>query len=303
MLYAIIDIGSSIVKYKIYEYTDNIIEPVIIHDKTNGLISYRQEGILTDEGIDELTDTLNEFRMYSDKLHVDKSYYFATASLRNILNKEEVLSIIKEKLGIDITILTGEEEAIYSFNSINMLDIPRREGILVDIGGGSSEISIFKEENIIEEQKSIPMGVLSIYNRYVGLLYPTKDEQEIIIEEILKAIERLNVGYYDKKILYGIGKTCVTLKKLFEHMKIKQDKSDIITIRQVDKVLDKLSENTKENYRPALQVDSERVHTIIPSLLIIKALSIQFNIEEIYICNVTLQDGIIYTMLNKKTLQ
>lgn len=297
MLYSIIDIGSSIIKYKIYEYNKKSIEPVIIHDETIGLISYRKNNALTDEGIELLINTLKEFQGYSDKLNVEQSYYFATASLRNIKNKKEVLNIVKKTLNIDITILTGKEEAEHSFNSIRHIHIPSNEGILVDIGGGSSEITIFKDKNEVQDQKSIPIGVLTIYNNYVSLLYPNKEEQEIIIEKTLNLIEQLEIKDYEKEYLYGIGKSIVTIKKLFEHMKIKEDTSNTITIDQLDVALDKLSTNTKENYKPLLQVDSERVHTVIPSLLIVKALSIKFNIKKIQVCDVTLQDGLIYNVI------
>ena len=293
MLYAIIDIGSSIIKYKIYEYVKDNVEPVIIHDKTMGLINYRENNVLTNEGIEVLLSTLNEFKKYSEKLNVDKSFYIATASLRNIKNREEVLTIVKTKLNIDIKIYTGEEEAKNSFNSLKWVDTSSNDGILVDIGGGSSEITIFENQDKILEQKSIPIGVLSIYNEYVSLLFPTIEEQQVILDKILDKINDLNIADYSKEYLYGIGKTFVSLKRLFEHMNIKKDKSNILTIEQVDIVLDELSTNTKENFKPALIVDSERVHTMIPSLLITKVLSIRFNIKKIQVCDVTLQDGII----------
>lgn len=299
MLYAVIDIGSSIIKYKIYEYSEGKIEPVIIHDKTTGLISYRKDNTLTDEGIEVLLNTLKELKNYSDKLHVDKSYYIATASLRNVKNQNEVLDLVKKSLNIDITIYTGEEEAKHSFHSLRWIDLPCDEGIFVDIGGGSSEITIFEDTNKILEQKSIPIGVLTIFNEYVSLLYPTKEEQQNIINETLKRIKNLKINDFSREYLYGIGKTFVTLKRLFEHLKVKTDKNNLITIEQVDLVLDKLSTNSKENYKPTLQVDSERVHTIIPSLLITKALSIRFNIKKIYVCDVTLQDGIIFDIIEK----
>lgn len=295
MLYAVIDIGSSIIKYKIYEYSNNAIEPVILNDKTMGLISYRKKDRLTPEGITILLKTLKEFISYSDKLNVDKSYFYATASLRNIENSAEVLRIVKEKLGIDITILTGAEEARHSFNSINWVKIPEDEGLLVDIGGGSSEVTIF-ENKIPLEQKSIPLGVLNIYNNYVSLLLPTKDEQEIIINEIREKIRELNFRNASKEYLYGIGKTIVILKKLFNHLGIENDEN-IINIEDINKVLEHFSVNSKENFKPLLLVNSERVHTMIPSLLIIKAISLEFNIKKVFVCNVTLQDGLILDII------
>ena len=298
MKYAIIDIGSSIIKYKIYDYENNTIEPIIKNDERVGLISYRENNQLTNEGLTILLSTLKKFEEYSSKLNVDKSYYFATASLRNITNTKEVLETVKNELDIDITILTGPQEADYSFNSLNMMEIPCNDGILLDIGGGSSEITIFKEKRV-EQQESIPTGVLKIYNKHISLLYPNKKEQEIIIKDVTDKIHKLNIGSYQKDYLYGIGKTFTTIKKLIEHMKIKTDTSNVIDIDLVDVLLEKLSDNTKECFMPLLQVDSERIHTILPSLLIVKALSLEYDIKKIYVSNVTLQDGIIYKILNK----
>lgn len=295
MLYAVIDIGSSIIKYKIYDYSNDNLEPVIINDKRTSLISYRKENKLTQEGISVLIDTLREFISYSDKLNVDNSYFFATASLRNIKNKEEVLNKVKEKLGVDIKILTGEEEAKNSFKSINWIKTPRDEGLLVDIGGGSTEITIFEKKEPLE-QKSIPLGVLKIYENYVSLLLPTKKEQKQIIQEIREKIRELNFTNTSKEYLYGIGKTIVTLKKLFDYLGI-ENKENIIDIKDIDYILNKISNNTKENFKPLLLVDSERVHTIIPSLLIIKAIAIEFNIQKVFVCNVTLQDGLILNII------
>ena len=135
--------------------------------------------------------------------------------------------------------------------------------------------------------------------RLENLAKTTKEEQKTIISEILRRIDQLEINEYSKDYLYGIGKSYATVKRLFEHLKVKTDKSNLLTIEQVDTVLDRLSENKKENYKPALQVDSERIHTIVPSLLITKALSIRFNITKIYVYNVTLQDGIIFDIIEK----
>ncbi len=295
MLYAVTDIGSSIIKYKIYDYTNGNLESVIINDKTTGLISYRKDNKLTSKGITVLLDTLKELITYSNKLNVEKNYFYATASLRNIDNREEVLNVVKEKLNVDITILTGEEEARHSFNAINWIDIPKDEGLLVDIGGGSSEVSIFQNKTPLE-QKSIPLGVLKIYNQYVSLLLPTQEEQKHIIGEVREKIKELDFMKASGEYLYGIGKSIVILKKLFSHLGYGSDEN-IIDIEDVDTVLKQLSTNTKENFKPLLLVDSERVHTMIPCLLIIKAIALEFNIEKVFVCNVTLQDGLILDII------
>lgn len=79
-------------------------------------------------------------------------------------------------------------------------------------------------------------------------------------------------------------------------LKIEENTLDI---KDIDYLLNIFSSNTKESYQPLLLVDSERIHTIIPSLLVIKALSCEFNLKKLYVCDVTLQDGIILDLIDE----
>ena len=175
--------------------------------------------------------------------------------------------------------------------------MPENEGILVDIGGGSSEVSIFEDCTKIKK-KSVPIGVITIYQNYVSLLLPTKQEQDEIVKAIQEKIREQKFLNTSKNYLYGIGKSIVTVKKLFKHMGLKIEENTL-DIKDIDYLLNIFSSNTKESYQPLLLVDSERIHTIIPSLLVIKALSCEFNLKKLYVCDVTLQDGIILDLIDE----
>ncbi len=84
---------------KIYEYKNNKIKSVFSKKKTAGLIAYRDDGKLNDEGINILSSILNKFNKIMDLLNVSKRYFFATASLRNISNTYEIIGFIKRKIG------------------------------------------------------------------------------------------------------------------------------------------------------------------------------------------------------------
>lgn len=299
MRYAIIDIGSSIIKYQTYEYEENKIEPIIAKDKATRLISYRKDGYLTNEGIKVLIETLREFQYYNRKLAIDEAYYYATASLRKLKNKEYVISKVKKELNININIITGIEESQLSFKSIEKVELPQECGVMIDIGGGSSEVTIFNEKEV-EKQASMPIGVLVIFNNYIKMLLPQKDEQDEILNVVNEELESLKLGDYSKKYLYGIGKTFKVMKRVLEFMKIKEDAGYEFSIQDVDIALERLSGNSKEKFMPLLQVDSERIHTVVPSMLITKAVCSKFNITNIYVCDCTLQDGLLYDILEKK---
>ncbi len=143
MLYGIVDIGSNTIRLKIYEYKNNKIKSVFSKKKTAGLIAYRDDGKLNDEGINILSSILNKFNKIMNLLNVARRYFFATASLRNISNTYEIIDFIKEKIGVDIHILDDETEAQLSFNSVKSTGLSSDDGILIDVGGGSSENNCF----------------------------------------------------------------------------------------------------------------------------------------------------------------
>lgn len=151
MLYGIVDIGSNTIRLKIYEYKNNKIKSVFSKKKTAGLIAYRDDGKLNDEGINILSSILNKFNKIMNLLNVSRRYFFATASLRNISNTYEIIDFIKEKIGVDIHILDDETEAQLSFNSVKSTGLSSDDGILIDVGGGSSEIILKIKLLLIKE--------------------------------------------------------------------------------------------------------------------------------------------------------
>ena len=80
--------------------------------------------------------------------------------MRNIENSDEVIQIIKDKVNIEIDLLSGEEEGELSFCG-SISTIKRDDGILIDLGGGSVEIVLFKDRKI-DEKYSIPIGSLKM---------------------------------------------------------------------------------------------------------------------------------------------
>ena len=158
MLQGIVDIGSNTVRLYIYRCHNEKISLVISKKESLGLVFYIKNGILSDNGIEKLLTVLQEMKDSLDYLKIDNYSFFATASLRNIRNSEDVIQIIKDETGIEIDLLSGEEEGRLSFcGSIHI--IKSDDGILIDLGGGSVEIVFFEDKKILEGY-SIPIGSL-----------------------------------------------------------------------------------------------------------------------------------------------
>ena len=102
MIYSVVDIGSNTIRLQLYQYKKGKLKTIISKKKTAGLISYKENNKLNDEGIQTLLSILKSFKKNLIQLKVDNVCYFATASIRNLKNSDDILQLIKDELNIDI---------------------------------------------------------------------------------------------------------------------------------------------------------------------------------------------------------
>jgi len=141
--YGIVDLGSNVLSLKIYEEENNEISIALTEDKTSVTAEYKEDNELSQEGINQLITILKDFDGILNSYNVDQKYFFATASLRKIDNTDEVITSVKNQSGIDLHVLTGEEEAKVGFDAVKFTDLTDDNGLLIDLGGGSCEVIPF----------------------------------------------------------------------------------------------------------------------------------------------------------------
>jgi exopolyphosphatase/guanosine-5'-triphosphate,3'-diphosphate pyrophosphatase len=154
----LIDIGSNSVRLVIYEKTFASGHRVIDESKLTARLSEKMtaDGRLPDREIAALAQTLTHFRKLCEANRTSRIRAVATAAIRNAANSREIARRLRRLTGLDIEILTGEEEARFGFlGMISSMDI--RDGFLIDIGGGSTELSLFLDRKLIRSV-SFPFG-------------------------------------------------------------------------------------------------------------------------------------------------
>lgn len=297
MIYSVVDIGSNTIRLQLYQYKKGKLKTIISKKKTAGLISYKENNKLNDEGIQTLLSILKSFKKNLIQLKVDNVCYFATASIRNLKNSDDILQLIKEELNIDIYLLESKTEAMMSFNAVkNSGKMTSDEGILCDVGGGSSEIVYFNNRTP-QELTSIDIGSLNSYYKYVSVMLPSTSECEAIRNDVLEKIKKSEVNKHTVTHLYTVGGTIRAIKKVLEHICIKEDKTSIITPAMLKKLQSELNKNNKEYFTKILQVKAERIHTLVPGLVIIATIAEYFNIKQIHVSHKTVREGVVYSII------
>jgi len=272
--YALVDIGSNTVRMNIYDVMFEEKKSMLVFSKseTLGLINHIENTCLTENGIQKLIKTLRDFKLCAGSVLCDHFVCFATASLREISNKDDVLFQIKNLLGIGIDIISGDEEALYNFYGLQKY-FNVSTGLLIDIGGGSVEILSFCDGKPIKST-SEPIGSLALFSKYCSKIMPKYEELEVMIKYIdkkLEGISWLNAHFPSVFCIGGTARTMARMHKVFN----KDDNNvsgDINGYKMKSEDISALFNYYKNDKKffmgELLKLSPERVHTFIPGLLV-----------------------------------
>jgi len=297
MIHGIVDIGSNTVRLNVYFYKNKNFKLIFSKKEKLGLAMYVKNGNLSKEGIEKTILTLKSLKKDLKHLKIKNFDFFATASLRNIKNSAEVIKIIEKKVKTDVHLLSGEKEGELSFIGVKKT-LQKEEGILVDIGGGSTEIVFFNKKKV-KNSYSIPIGSLKIYKNYVSNILPNKAEKTLIEEKVIYELDKLNLkksktlqksGKSDENIIYGVGGTFRALKKVILSLYEKEEK-ELISPKSLESLEEELKENSPDTYKKILTINPSRIHTLIPGILIIKVIVSYFNCSGIQVSEFGIREG------------
>jgi len=270
---AVTDIGSNTVRMNVYDFDENKKNTAFIQlfseKETPGLVNYVRKGILTRDGIDRLISTLTRLNSAAIGVSSDKILFFATASLRNIANTEEITDAVRCETGINIDVISGEDEARCSFEGVKLMlgDAVAEHGIMMDIGGGSTEILSFSND-APKHAVSLPFGCLSLHKKYAGGILPDKTERREISEHIRKRMK--NIGWLEdcSDTIYLVGGTGRAAARL--HREVFGSAGDMngyrIDSAAIEYIYSKLSKPNRSEVRLMIKTIPDRLHTIIPGL-------------------------------------
>ena len=301
-MYGVIDVGSNTIRLCIYDVSGNEIYPMLNNKTTAGLAGYVKKGKMTKKGIQKACDVLNKYREMMEHFPLKELFVFATASLRNISNTDEALQTITAETGLSIDVLTGYQEATFDFiGAAHSINLDR--GLLLDIGGGSTELLVY-ERGEIQNAVSLTFGSLSMFSNYVSGLFPTKKEKkeiEDVVKKELKKIKFLNNKTFDNVI--GIGGSIRAAKNMNNYIFEKSKDNSVIIAEDVPKLLKQFRGNENEVLKTVLKVSPDRVHTLIPGMIVMNAVCEYVECKDIIMSPYGVREGYLYQKLFSEQLK
>jgi exopolyphosphatase/guanosine-5'-triphosphate,3'-diphosphate pyrophosphatase len=288
---AAIDIGSNAIRLLINHivFTDNQL-PVA---KKGSLVRVPirigadvfTKGRISVENTKRLELAMSAYRDLMEVNQVQHYLAFATSASRDAENGVEVYRQLLEKTGIQIEIIEGKREAGILYNMLTRLKISADENYLfVDVGGGSTQITLFEKGNIVISQ-SFNIGTLRLLHNFV------KDETW---EELKLFLKTNIVKNYGNLTVVGSGGN---INKVFKLSKTDLNKP--MNVKFLREELQYLQSMSYEDRIVKLDLNPDRADVIVPALEIYTRIMKWAECETIYVPKLGLVDGIADLALNQ----
>jgi len=284
MRLAAIDIGSNAARLLISDVAMNNDKPEF--NKLNlfrvplrlGFDVFERKEISA-EKIEMIVNTLQAFKYMTEAYSVKYLKAAATSAMRDANNTEEILLRVRRETGIDIEVISGDNEAsiIYENHIAEQLD-KEHTYLYIDVGGGSTELTFFAENKLIFKE-SFNIGTIRLLKNQVT------DKHW---NDMKDALKKETKGHDENIIAIGSGGN---INKVFSLSKRKDGKPlSLELLREYYKELGSFS--VRDRMR-LYNLKEDRADVIVPALQIYINVMRWANTEEIYVPKIGLADGLI----------
>jgi len=286
--YAAIDIGSNAVRLLIA----NVIEEEGKEPKFKKSSLVRvpirlgqdsfTTGMISEDNITKMKDTMNAFRLLMKSNNVIKYMACATSALREANNGQELVEIIKIASDIDIEIIDGKKEAaIIASTDLKTFIDQNSNYLYVDVGGGSTELTVFSNGRIINS-KSFKVGTVRLLNNQEGDTFNWDEIKDWV---------KKNTQNFDKVTMIGSGGNINKIHRL--------------SGKTAEKPLSYIFLNAQYHFFNAMTytdrvseigLNPDRADVIIPALKIYLNAMKWAGAKKMYVPKIGLSDGMVKTL-------
>ncbi|ABR47315.1 Ppx/GppA phosphatase [Alkaliphilus metalliredigens QYMF] len=297
---AIIDVGTNSIKFHIAELTSNGKIKTILDENNIARIGegLRETGVLSPEAMKRNTEAITEFVNKAKELNVDEFIGVGTMALRTAKNSDEFVKMVKDANGVEIKVITGDEEARLSYLAVlSGLDLQEGELAIFDTGGGSTEF-IFGSGKEISKKFSVNLGSLTISENVLKTDPATEEEISKALEEIHKTFEAHGASGKVTQLV-GMGGTVTSIGAV-KHKMSKYDPDIIqgskLELSEVEEQIKMYGSKTNEERQQIVGLQPKRAEVILAGACILKVIMERMSMDHLTISDRGLRHGLAYDL-------
>lgn len=308
-LFAAIDIGTYDVSLEIFEISPKEgIHSIdrIRHRLELGKEAFSDERRISPEMLDELCDILNDFKRIMKGYRVDDWQAIATTAIREAKNDLFILGKIRQTTGFEVRILSNSEQRFLTYKAIasiesNFEDMIRQGTAIIDVGGGSSQISVFDHSQLICS-RNLKMGSLRIREQLSEAGMENADYEEKVKELIEYHIRSFRDMYLTdhriENIIFSGGGFLTNM--LFRDPRHKNRGTRVLTREDFARWYTKIERKSLQELAIQNGITMEYASLVRPTAIIFQRIVQLFNPTTIWAPGTHISRGIAYEYAEKK---
>lgn len=298
-----IDVGSNAIRMMIAEYRDGrIIELKKFRSPVRIGKDVFKDGSISEKTIEDVLETFKQFAHLNLKYHVSLGRSVATSATREAKNGQQLIKSILESSHIKVEIIDGTEEANLIFNAVeNAVDLKNKNAVLIDIGGGSVEVTLSKNAKL-KSTKSFPMGTVRILDQLKKRKL-AESSLKVLIGDLMPPLSNYiekNFAGLNLDFAVGTGGNLECMARLKLDL-LHKTPNTYLTLQELAGLSDKLLKIDLPARVEKLGLRPDRADVIVPAILVVKTIMRQTGVEKIHIPCVGLRDGLLWGLVNQPT--
>ena len=243
-------------------------------------------GKISDEKIDKLVKTIMSYKYLLEVYEVKHLKACATSAMRDATNATQVIKKVKEETGIELHVISGDDEASFIYENHIAENLNTLESYLyIDVGGGSTELTFFSDGKLIFK-KSFDIGTIRLIKDQVAEANWNK------MKDYIKAGIK---GYHHVTCIGSGG----NINKIFSLSKRKEGKS--LTLEMMRNFYKEFSNVNLQQRMNLYKLREDRADVIVPAILIYINVMRWAEAEEIFVPKIGLADGLIHNLYEEVT--
>jgi exopolyphosphatase/guanosine-5'-triphosphate,3'-diphosphate pyrophosphatase len=295
---AIIDLGSNTSRLIILAYSPGTSFQLIdqVRERVRLSEGMGAENVLRPAPMNRAVHLVKVFKALCDANGIETIIATATSAVRDARNQAELLSLVENEAGLKLRVLSGTEEAYYGYlGAIN--STPLINGLVLDIGGGSLELSRVRQRQLINST-SLPLGAVRLSETFLRSDPIKPADVRLVnryVEALLNSIDWSKASRGDQ--LVGLGGTVRALAKMDQRRRnypLDRLHGYVLTLPAIETLLHEMEDLPLSKREKLPGLNSDRADVIVGGTLALVRLMRLGGYHELIVCGQGLREGLFY---------
>jgi len=311
-----VDIGSNSIRLVVAEASSARLYRLLTDEKAHIALASGtgRDGTLRVEAIEDASAAISSMVSIAQGLGAEQTRLVATAAVRDAPNRQTFCDIIRLRTGLDVEILSGDDEARLAHESVaHAFDLSAARAGVLDIGGGSTEIAL-SAGGVVERLISIPIGAVRLADRFGPADRTDPASNQALFNFVRRTLRyRIERPSVPPQVLFGTGGTFTTLAMIAirraeaasgqpsnNSLAPNRVRGHEITRAEVKHILQWLRNMDVDQRRAVPGLSADRAGIIVPGITIIEGVMRRLCVNTLRIHDRGVRDGILLEMLRER---